>query len=279
MLMKNETALITGSTSGIGKKLAEKMLSQGCRVAICSRKETNVDATLNEFREKFGDAVIGFPCDVSKPEDLKYVIEKVVESFGSLRILVANAGISLSYGPFRYLSLEKMNSDAISVIGVNLIGMMNSVAAVLPQMLKQGYGRIITLSGGGADRPLTHLTTYSASKGGVVAFSKCLAEELKEDKADIKLNIFQPGMLKTGLANNATPVPGWRNKKDVLEDTDLAFEYLGGNIEQSTSKVIPYLLPSCDKNGTEFRGFPLFKMIRGGIKLQKLMKKKESEGI
>ena len=67
------------------------------------------------------------------------------------------------------------------------------ISAVLPQMKSQGYGRIVTLSGGGADRPIDNMTIYSASKGGVLAFSKCLAVELGRRRDDIKLNIFQPG--------------------------------------------------------------------------------------
>ncbi len=272
MMMKNETAIITGSTSGIGKKLAEIFLSEGCRVVICSRSEDKVKQTLSELNEKYNNAVIGFPCDVTDPKDLKILVDKTVEAFGSIRILVANAGINLKYGPFEYLSPENVNSDAKTIIGANLIGMMNSISAVLPQMKNQGYGRIITVSGGGADRPVSNMTIYSASKGGVAAFSNCLAEELKESKFDIKLNIFLPGMIKTGLTTAPEIVPGWSNVDKIREETDIVLKYIGADIDKSCSKVIPFVLPSCKENGKSFRGFSLFKLIRGAMKMQKVLK-------
>ena len=147
--------------------------------------------------------------------------------------------------------------------------------SVLPQMKKQKYGRIITLSGGGAERPISNMTIYSASKGGVVAFSKCFAEELKELNPkgnDIKINIFQPGMQKTGLTTNTDVVPGWMDVETVRRNSKLALKHLGGNLEESCSKVLPFVLTSCKKNGQLFRGFKITDMIRGGMKLRKEMK-------
>jgi len=276
--MKNETAIITGSTSGIGKKLAEIFLKEGCKVAICSRSEEHVNATLSEFKPEFPDSIVGVPCDVSKPESLKNLVEKTIAAFGSIRILIANAGLEENYGPFEYMPPEMVYKNANKVIGVNLIGMMNSVAAVLPQMIEQKYGRIITLSGGGVERPLPNMTIYSASKGGVVTFSKCFAEELKEKNKegnDIKINIFQPGMQKTGLTSHTDVVPGWMDIEIVRKRSELALKYLGGDITESCKKVLPFVLPSCNENGKIFHGYKLLKVIIGGIKLRKEMKKLE----
>ena len=276
MKMKNETAIITGSTSGIGKKLAEIFLEQGCKVAICSRKEANVKSTLEEFQKTYGDSVIGDICDVTDPDSLKSFVTKVIETFGSVRILVANAGLNLEYGPFEYIPLEKIASDAKIIIGTNLVGMIHSVSAVLPQMIKQGYGRIITLSGGGADRPIEHMTLYSASKGGVVAFSKCLVEELKQRNDDIKLNIFQPGMLKTNLTSVSQVVKGWKDEETFKKELSLIHKYVCGDIEKSCNTVIPYVLPNCKDNGKVFRGFSIMKMIKGFKKMSKAQKEMEA---
>lgn len=208
MNFQNETALITGSTNGIGKKIAELLLAAGCKVAICSRNPEHVQSTLNEFRAKYGDHVIGYPCDVSDPNQIKILVDKIVASFGSIRILVANAGLSLFYGPFEYLSPELVAADAKTIINTNLLGVINTISAVLSQMKIQNYGRIITLSGGGAERPIDNMTLYSASKGGVLAFSRCLAVEFDKYQKNIKINIFQPGMQKTGLTTIAKVVPG-----------------------------------------------------------------------
>ncbi|KKL46890.1 hypothetical protein LCGC14_2341060, partial [marine sediment metagenome] len=120
--MKNETALITGSTSGIGKKTAELFLREGCKVMICSRNEDSVNQTLSEFKKEFGDSVIGMVCDVSDPIAIQALVDKTLDAFGSVRILVANAGVNLSYGPFEYLSSEKVNSLAKTMIEINLVG-------------------------------------------------------------------------------------------------------------------------------------------------------------
>ena len=274
--MINETAIVTGSTSGIGKKIAELFLKEGCKVTICSRNETNVNQTLAEFKKQFGDSVIGIPCDVSDPAAIKNLIDKTIEAFGSIRILVANVGVNLTYGPFQYLTLDKVNSNAKTIIEINLIGILNSVSAVLPQMIKQNYGRIITLSGGGADRPVENMTIYSASKGGVLAFSRCLAKELDTGENDIKINIFQPGMVLTNLYK-VSLIEDWKDKETYDSQMELLKKYVMIDVEKSSMTVIPYALPTCKDNGKSFRGFSLPKMIRGFMKVSKEMKKMEKD--
>ncbi len=273
MKMKNEIAIITGSTSGIGKTLAKLFLQEGAKVAICSRNEDKVSQTLVELKAQFGDNVIGIACDVSDPLAVQNLVDKTIEAFGGVRILVANAGFNLSYGPFDCLSLEAANKEANLVIGTNLIGVINSISAVLPHMKKQGYGRIITLAGGGADRPLEHMTIYSASKGGVLAFSKCLALEFDQNPDDIKLNIFFPGMIYTNLMRNTCVIEEWKDEDEFREELDLMMKYVATDVEESCKKVIPYVLPSCKSNGKSFRGFSLFKLIRGFRKVNKETRK------
>jgi len=280
MQMENETALITGGTSGIGKKLAKRFLIEGCKVAICSRSEEHVNSTVDEFKGRFGDCIIGFPCDVSDIASVRDVVDKTVETFGSLRILVANAGLNAHYGPFRYLTPEQITEDSKTVLGANLVGMINTVHCALSQMLKQKYGRIITLSGGGADRPLEHMTIYSASKGGVVAFSRCLALELEQEEADIKINILQPGMQRTGLTTGptrASMVSGWRNEQFNEKQMEIVLENLGGDLDLVATKVIPYVLPACTKSGGRIMGFSLRKLLKGVRKMRKLQKQLEKE--
>ena len=270
--MINETAIVTGSTSGIGKKIAELFLKEGCKVVICSRSEANVNQTLAEFKKQFGDSVIGIPCDVSDPVAVKNLIDKTMEAFGSIRILVANAGVNLTYGPFQYLTPDKVNSNAKTIIEINLIGILNFVSAVLPQMIKQKYGRIITLSGGGADRPVENMTIYSASKGGVLAFSRCLAKELESGENDIKINVFQPGMVLTNLYN-VSLIEAWKDKETYDSQMEFLKKYVMTDVEKSSMTVIPYALHRCKNNGKSFRGFSLPKMIRGFMKVSKEMKR------
>ncbi|MHA1505364.1 MAG: SDR family oxidoreductase [Candidatus Heimdallarchaeota archaeon] len=192
-----------------------------------------------------------------------------------VRILVANAGLNTLYGPFECMPPKMVKENADLIIGVNLNGTINTISAVLPQMKKQEYGRLVTLTGGGADRPFENMTLYSASKGGVVAFSKCLALELEQSGLDIKLNIYQPGMIKTGLTTKVSCVPDWKSEEEVQEQLDFVLEYLGGDIEERTLPVIPYVMSDTKDNGKEFRGFGLFKFITRAMKMSRQMKKQE----
>ncbi len=274
MSMQNETALITGSTNGIGKKMAEVFLKEGCKVVVSSRNPTKVDETVAEFKKQFGDNVIGIPCDVSDIEQCKSLARKAIDALGSIRILIANAGIEKRYGPFDHIGPDTVAADAAAIIGTNLIGAMHAISAVLPHMVAKGYGRIVTLSGAGADRPMPNLTIYSASKGGVVAFSKCLAAEFKEGGKDIVVNIFQPGMQRTGLTDTPVLVEGWRDEAGFKKEYEIILQYLASNdLGEVVRKVIPYVLPSCKTNGKVFLGFSLFKLIQNATKLQKELKR------
>lgn len=270
--MMNETALITGGTRGIGRQLAELFLQEGCKVAICARNAKEINETVGSFQSKYPNNIIGMSCDVGDPVAVHDMVKNIVQKLGSLRILVANAGIAGKYGPFIYFPPNTVKNEAEAIFNTNIFGVMNIIAAVIPYMQRQNYGRIITLSGGGADRPISNMSLYSASKGAVVAFSKCLAVELAEYTPEIHLNIFHPGMLKTHLTMDFDVVSGWRNLEDVRSESALVLQYLGGDLNSSCQAVIPYVLPSCKANGKLFRGFSLIKLIRGGLKLQKVMK-------
>jgi len=277
MKLQNETAIITGSTEGIGKAIAELLLSEGCKVAISSRSEVKVKRTLNELKTKYGGSVIGYPCDVTKIEDLQRLVDKTIAAFGSIRILIANAGINTKYGPFSCMSSAMVDENTKAILGVNLIGVMNTIAAVMPTMKNQNYGRIITFSGAGVDRPIDNMSIYSASKGGVVTFSECLALEFKENFEDIKINIFQPGMIRTKLTTSVECVPNWKTSEDIKEDVEFVLEYLGGDIKKSTKKIIPFVLSKTKANGKTFRGFSLFKLIIKAIKMQRVLKKRKDK--
>ncbi|MHA1503158.1 MAG: SDR family oxidoreductase, partial [Candidatus Heimdallarchaeota archaeon] len=207
--------------------------------------------------------------------DLEKLVNETFSAFGSVRILIANAGLNTLYGPFECMPPKIVKENACKIMGTNLIGTINTISAVLPHMKKQEYGRIITLSGGGANRPLENMTLYSASKGGVVAFSKCLALELEQSGLDIKLNIYQPGMIKTGLTTTVSCVPNWKSEKEVQEQLDFVLEYLGGDVEERTLPVIPYVMSDTKDNGKEFRGFGLFKFILRAMKMSREMKKRD----
>ena len=105
MSLKNETAIVTGGTSGLGKRITEHLLEQGCRVAICSRHEQHVNATITELSSKYTNAnIIGYPCDVADPLAVQSFTNRVAKEFGSLRIVVAFAGFGGLFGAFAYMA-------------------------------------------------------------------------------------------------------------------------------------------------------------------------------
>ena len=235
MSLKNETAIVTGGTSGLGKRITEHLLEQGCRVAICSRHEQHVNATITELSSKYTNAnIIGYPCDVADPLAVQSFTNRVAKEFGSIRILVANAGLAGMYGPFANIPYNQLAEHERSVIGTILLGTIQTISAVLPFMVQQKYGRIVTLCGGGVERPLVHQTVYSSAKGGVTTFSKCLALEFSQRKEDIKINIYEQGFIRTGLTSSGDIVPGWSNPEVVKKNTDLALQYIGTDITAST---------------------------------------------
>jgi NAD(P)-dependent dehydrogenase (short-subunit alcohol dehydrogenase family) len=273
MKLKNETAIITGSTTGIGRMIAELLLREGCKVTICSRSKDKVEKTVAELKKDFGESVIGAPCDVNIPSDLKNIVDITVKKFGSARILIANAGINSVYGPFECLDPKNVSSYAKEIINTNLVGVMNSIAAVLPQMNSQKYGRIITLSGGGVDRPIDNMTLYSASKAGIVTFSKCFAVELAQKEEDIKINIFHPGIIRTELMTSFTCVPNWKTEEETQAELDMVLSYIGGDVEKRSKVVLSYVTPETKTNGKVFRGFSLPVMIFNAIRLNRAIKK------
>ncbi|GAB4306745.1 MAG: hypothetical protein Kow0069_03800 [Promethearchaeota archaeon] len=275
-----ETALVTGGTSGIGLKLAELLARRGASVAVCSRSADRVAAAVERLTTVGRDAgtgakVVGRACDVADASAVVELVDWVVEQLGGLRILIANAGVGGPFGPFPLLGPTRAAEVAAQVLGTNLAGTIHCVSAALKHMLPAGYGRILTLSGGGAGRPLANMVVYSASKGGVLAFTRCLAKDLEELGADqVKANAFQPGMHATGLTRNVEIVEGWRDAGEVRRERDLALQHMGGDLEAACSKALPFLHPTCKKSGSVVRGFSVAKMIRGGAKLRKALKKK-----
>jgi len=196
----------------------------------------------------------------------------VAGELGSIRILVANAGLNGMYGPFVYVPWDELVEVEDITIGTILKGTIQTVAAVLPHMIEQKYGRIITLCGGGVERPLENQVIYSGAKGGVTSFSRCLALELSHRPEDIKVNIYEPGFVKTGLINSGEIVPNWVGQDRSRDNTEIVLKYIGTDINLTTKHVLPYALPSCKANGKLFRDYSIRKMISGGSKLRKAMK-------
>ncbi len=183
--------MITGGGRGIGRALALGFLRAGARVAVLTRGDPPDFELARSDQERFC-LVLG---DVTMEPDVRAAIEMFVDRFGRIDVLINNAGIN------RIAAFADADfGEWAGVIDVNLKGTALVTHRVLPLMIKERYGRIINVVSRSAEDPVRGRTAYSASKAGVIAFTKVLARELAEMKdCDILVNGLIPGSTRTNV--------------------------------------------------------------------------------
>lgn len=190
----SKVAFVTGATRGIGKSIALKLASCGYDIAINYRTE-NDDLTelLNEIK---GSNVrcIAVCGDVSDFEACTNMIKQIISEFGKIDVLVNNAGITRDM-----LLMRMKESDFTDVIDVNLVGTFNITKNVIPYMMKQKNGRIINISSVVGITGNAGQTNYSASKAGIIGFTKSLAKEV--GSRNILVNAVAPGFIQTDMTD------------------------------------------------------------------------------
>ena len=194
-LLENKVALITGGSRGIGKSIVEKFVSNGCNVAFTFNKSVS-DAKLIEstFSEK--DLKIkGYKCNVSKYKNSEILANAVLNDFGKIDILVNNAGITKDN-----LLLRMSEDDFNEVLNVNLNSVFNLTKAVQKEFLKNRNGSIINISSIVGIKGNAGQSNYSASKAGIIGFTKSIALEL--GSRNIRSNVVAPGFIETEMTKN-----------------------------------------------------------------------------
>jgi NAD(P)-dependent dehydrogenase (short-subunit alcohol dehydrogenase family) len=192
--LKGRNAIITGASQGLGKAIAEHFIREGANVLLCARSKPDLAATRNELakiapRRK----VLAHVCDVSNETQVNDVVEFALREFGSVQVLVANAGVYGPMGPTESVDLNEWRQ----ALEINLFGVLLPARALIPHFKKGGGGKIVVLSGGGATNPLPNISCYAASKAAAVRLMETLAEELRDFHVDV--NAVAPGALKTRL--------------------------------------------------------------------------------
>lgn len=197
MKLKNFNALITGSSQGLGKVIAEHFLREGANVVLCARDEKALFATRDELQKLAapGQKVRAQACDVSSETQVKALTDFALAELGSVQILVNNAGIYGPMGPTESVDWQEWTR----AIEINLYGVLLPCRALIPHFKQAGRGKIVILSGGGATNPLPNISSYAASKAAVVRLMETLAEELRPHHVDV--NAVAPGALKTRLVD------------------------------------------------------------------------------
>ena len=197
MNIKEQIAIVTGASSGIGQATARKLAAHGAKVVITARREDR----LKELKEKIeseGGKALAVTADVTKKEDWDKIIQQTQQTFGDANVLVNNAGLM----PLSYV--KKLKTDEWEkMVDVNIKGVLNGVAAVLPKMMDNKQGHIVNISSVAGRKVYPGGAVYSATKFAVRAFSEGLRSELAPE-FNIRVTSIEPGAVDTELTNTIT---------------------------------------------------------------------------
>jgi NAD(P)-dependent dehydrogenase (short-subunit alcohol dehydrogenase family) len=191
----SRVAVVTGGASGIGLGVARRFVADGHRVAVLDRDATALEAASDEFRAA-GDAVVPIEVDVTDWQAVHDAFSKVRAELGPIGILVTSAGIE-AFDPLAQITPERWHQ----VIAVNLTGTFACAQAAVPDMVAEGWGRIVTISSQSAQSGAPNMAHYSASKGGVIALTKSLAVDLA--RQGVTVNTISPSIVDTPMARAA----------------------------------------------------------------------------
>lgn len=191
MLLKDRVSIITGGARGIGKEIALTFAREGSAICICDINEPAIDETTRELAS-IGRQAIGLKVDVTNSSEVADMVQKVLDKFAKIDILINNAGITRDN-----LLLRMKEEEWDAVLGVNLKGTFNCTKAVSKVMIKQRYGKIVNIASiiGLMGNP--GQANYAASKGGIISFTKSIAKELAS--RNINVNAIAPGFIQTEM--------------------------------------------------------------------------------
>jgi dehydrogenase/reductase SDR family protein 4 len=191
--LSGKIAVITGSTKGIGKSIAEELARAGCKIVVSSRKADACEAVRAEF-EKQGFDVLAQPCNISRKEELQALVDKTVAKWGRIDIAVANAAANPYYGP-----LTEIPDEAFDKVMLNNVKSVLWLAALtLPGMAARGGGSFITIGSIGGIIANTVIGAYGTSKAADHHLVRNLATEW--GPKNVRVNAIAPGLIKTDFA-------------------------------------------------------------------------------
>ncbi|MBI4470172.1 MAG: 3-oxoacyl-[acyl-carrier-protein] reductase [Acidobacteria bacterium] len=184
-------AIVTGASQGLGRETARALAEAGSDVALVARNAARLE-TLAEEIGQAGRRVLCLPADVTRPEEIKAAISRIAGDWGRIDVLVNNAGITRDG-----LVMRMKREDWDSVLQTNLTGAFLCTQAVLPVMIKARYGRVINMASVMGQMGGAGAVNYSASKAGLIGFTKALAREVAS--RNITVNAVAPGFFDTAM--------------------------------------------------------------------------------
>ena len=206
MLLEGKVAIVTGASRGIGKAIAQQFIAQGAKVAFTYRRSAEAAAALEKELSAGGGTVKGFQSDAASMTDAERLVGEVVEAFGTVDIVINNAGITDDT-----LLMRMTEEQWDRVISVNLKSCFNLTKAVMRTMLKARSGSIVNISSVVGVQGNAGQANYAASKAGILGFTKSVALEL--GSRNIRCNAIAPGFIETEMTAklDADTVQGWRD--------------------------------------------------------------------
>lgn len=193
--LSGKTAVITGSSKGIGKAIAEQFAAHGARVVISSRKPEPCEVVANELNAAHGEGTaIAVPANISSKEDLENLVKETNAAFGQIDILVCNAASNPYYGPMSGIEDDQFSK----ILSNNIISNNWLIQMVAPQMIERKDGAVVIISSIGGLRASTVIGAYCISKAADVQLARNLAAELGPH--NIRVNCISPGLVKTNFA-------------------------------------------------------------------------------
>jgi NAD(P)-dependent dehydrogenase (short-subunit alcohol dehydrogenase family) len=195
--LMNQVAVVTGGGRGVGRTIARHLSSQGARVAVASRTQTEVEETV-DLIERAGGTAIAFPLDVADRESVSDMVTETERRLGPVDLLVNDAGIVAPFGP----SWEVDPDHWWRLLEVNLYGSFLCAHAVLPGMTRRRRGRIVNLASGVGINPVPYGSAYVTSKAAVIRLSEALAIEAEE--YGVTVFAIDPGWVSTAMTEYVT---------------------------------------------------------------------------
>lgn len=223
-MLENKVALVTGGAVGIGRAISLQLAKSGANVVINYRSSATEALALVEEIKSLGGNAIAFKADISDFNEAKELVDKTVEQFGTINIVVNNAGITDDA-----LMLRMTEEQFDRVILTNLKGVFNVCKHATRPIMKSGYGRIINISSVSGIKGNVGQANYAAAKAGVIGFTKTLAREFAS--RDITANVVAPGFIETKMtaslpesiieaAKNEIPLKSFGHVDDIAYTVD-----------------------------------------------------------
>ena len=240
----DKVVLITGASSGIGRGLAIELARRGAKLGLVARRKNLLEEIVREIAAARGEDdkeqsanALAIAADVQNAESMRAAAGRVQSEFGRVDLLIANAGIGVSND-----AAELDAAKLANVINVNVLGAANSVAAVIPEMIKRGSGHLVVISSLAAYRGLPKSAAYCASKAAVSAMFESLRLDLRPHGIDV--TIIHPGFIKTPLT------AGRKAKLPWLQDLEPAVKKIVTAIEKrKKSYAFPWQLATIVRAG------------------------------